>query len=75
MQIDYRLRQDIHRKMDEQRKRPQPGDTDPETMDYAQRKRWKSDINEEQGIFVSSMSKGINTEKSIFDRQATFHMN
>lgn len=44
-----------------------------ETLTYHTRRREEA-LNERQGVFLGKAFEGINTEKSVFDRTAVFHV-
>lgn len=67
MQLDERLEKDQKKK---NKRMQQPEDE--ETMDYLKRERTREALNDTKGVFASSLERGINTEKSVFDQQALF---
>lgn len=71
MKLDDRIEQEKQRR----RKKRNQILEDEETMDYLKREAKKQALNESEGVFTSSMAGGINTEKSVFDRQALFFHN
>ncbi|MBQ3546017.1 MAG: hypothetical protein IJA34_13710 [Lachnospiraceae bacterium] len=49
---------------------------EPETVEmYMEREKNKEPINKRQSVFQSKFEKGINSNKSVFDRQAIFRTN
>ena len=68
MRLDERLEQEKRKKQTEQRRRNLE---DEETMDYLKRTRSAS-INEVKDVFASKLEQGINSDMSVFDKQALF---
>ena len=68
MRLDERLEQEKRKKQMEQRRRYLE---DEETMDYLKRTRSAS-INEVKDVFDSKLEQGINSDMSVFDKQALF---
>ena len=68
MRLDERLEQEKRKKQMEQRRRNLE---DEETMDYLKRTRSAS-INEVKDVFASKLEQGINSDMSVFDKQALF---
>lgn len=68
MRLDERLEQEKRKKQMEQRRRYLE---DEETMDYLKRTRSAS-INEVKDVFASKLEQGINSDMSVFDKQALF---
>lgn len=68
MRLDERLEKEKQKKQLEQRRRNLE---DEETMDYLKRTRSAS-INEEKDVFDSKLEQGINSDMSVFDKQALF---
>ncbi len=68
MRLDERLEKEKQKKQLEQRRRNLE---DEETMDYLKRTRSAS-INEEKDVFDSKLAQGINSDMSVFDKQALF---
>lgn len=68
MRLDERLEKEKQKKQLEQRRRNLE---DEETMDYLKRTRSVS-INEAKDVFDSKLEQGINSDMSIFDKQALF---
>ncbi|MDD7147359.1 MAG: hypothetical protein SOY45_03390 [Lachnospiraceae bacterium] len=68
MRLDERLEQEKRKKQMEQRRRNLE---DEETMDYLKRTRSAS-INEKGAVFESKLEQGINSDMSVFDKQALF---
>ena len=68
MRLDERLEQEKRKKQMEQRRRNLE---DEETMDYLKRTRSAS-INEVKDVFDSKLEQGINSDMSVFDKQALF---
>lgn len=68
MRLDERLEQEKRKKQMEQRRRNLE---DEETMDYLKRTRSAS-INEEESVFASKLEQGLNSDMSVFDKQALF---
>ena len=68
MRLDERLEKEKQKKQLEQRRRNLE---DEETMDYLKRTRSAS-INEEKDVFDSKFEQGINSDMSVFDKQALF---
>ena len=68
MRLDERLEKEKQKKQLEQRRRNLE---DEETMDYLKRTRSAS-INEAKDVFDSKLEQGINSDMSVFDKQALF---
>ena len=68
MRLDERLEKEKQKKQLEQRRRNLE---DEETMDYLKRTRSVS-INEAKDVFDSKLAQGINSDMSVFDKQALF---
>ena len=68
MRLDERLEKEKRKKQMEQRRRNLE---DEETMDYLKRTRSAS-INEVKDVFASKLEQGINSDMSVFDKQALF---
>ena len=68
MRLDERLEQEKRKKQMEQRRRNLE---DEETMDYLKRTRSAS-INEVKDVFASKLEQGMNSDMSVFDKQALF---
>ena len=68
MRLDERLEKEKQKKQLEQRRRNLE---DEETMDYLKRTRSAS-INEVKDVFASKLEQGINSDMSVFDKQALF---
>lgn len=68
MRLDERLEKEKQKKQLEQRRRNLE---DEETMDYLKRTRSVS-INEAKDVFDSKLEQGINSDMSVFDKQALF---
>lgn len=67
MRLDERLEKEKQKKLEQRRRNFE----DEETMDYLKRTRSAS-INEVKDVFDSKLEQGINSDMSVFDKQALF---
>ena len=69
MRIDDRL---VKQNKEKEKAKKRSVEDDEETLTYRQRDRVMP-LNEQKGAFTDRVNKGINTEKSIFDKTAVFN--